>query len=325
MLRRRMQAFVLATCGAAADRLQRETVAAVAGLGTDPAQLQRPPFAASRRCPPTKAVAVGYTFPNSCSCAAVGLRRYWRVLAQHAVPGHRDVSFQLYDCTRSDDGFVWACGGILPLARRSLLGAAGRLPLRRRVGRGRARFDADVNGIILHGIEACGSGAGFELRVAGERADQTVWCCNTANGGWKNMSLPVPAPNASWGLVSVARRDRWDVVHRRVHATTRRAAWSSPIAAPAGKSSLDRRCPACISPTSRWIRTRNTPWFTRQRNPRDSLEGTLFALRSGTFVHTPIARLSGGGYRLFAIDFDAQGHGWVGGGRTLHDPFWPAT
>jgi hypothetical protein len=67
--------------------------------------------------------------------------------------------------------------------------------------------------------------------------------------------------------------------------------------------------------------TDDTPWFTANATLGDSLEGALYALRSGSFVPTPIARTTGGNFKLFAIHFDAQGHGWLGGGRPPDNPF----
>jgi hypothetical protein len=320
MLRRRMQAFMLATCGAAAIGCSEKPLPQT--LVWEPIPLS---FKAAIRgvaaLSPDEAVAVGYTFPEFLLLAQpVALQRSGGYWLSTPVPGHRDVSFQLHDCARSDDGLVWACGGILP----SLDDPFSALPAVYRYDGEWTEVGLDsllgVNGVLLHGIAAWGAGERLEVRAAGERADQTGVVLQYRNGNWTNMVLPSPAPGASWGLVSVARAvdGTWYAAGPRNDApggmvfADRGAGWEIVPGPPVpGLHFTD----VAVDPHT------NTAWFTANETLGDSLEGALFALRSGTFVHTPIARASGGGYRLFAIDFDAQGHGWVGGGRTLRDPF----
>jgi hypothetical protein len=57
----------------------------------------------------------------------------------------------------------------------------------------------------------------------------------------------------------------------------------------------------------------------------DSLEGKLFVLESGALHSVTVARKTGGIFQIYGIGFDAEGHGWIAGGRSGISRSWPGT
>lgn len=267
-------------------------------------------------------LTVGFNIPeHSLLAFPVSLQRVGGIWAPLPVPGHPAESLQLLDLARAVDGTCWACGAVTANPD----GSTGSHPVVYRFDGGawsEVALDelGDTQGVGLQALAISGKGADFELRAVGFRADQTGVAIRYRGGHWSWMSpTPPSAGPTQWTLSAIGRSPygTWYAGGTQVGTLgatlymDRGAGWELL----AGPQITD------LQFTDIAFDADGTPWFTANYPSGDVSQGILYALRGGTFVRTTIQRLTPGACQLYAVAFDVEGHGWVGGGHLPDDPF----
>jgi hypothetical protein len=268
------------------------------------------------------AVAVGTVLPEHVvKYQPVALAKTAGGWVQEVVPVRPGESMLLAGAACAADGTVWACGAstlneddpnsTTPLLYRRVAGVwesvdLGGLP--------------NLAGTAFAAVACTGSGASFELRVVGTRLGAEGVCLQLRNDMWSWMPVPSPEPGVRYGLAAVGR-----------------SPWGEWVAAgnnadgPGGAVYVDRAggwqsIPGPARPALEFVSlafdAAGDPWFAANDASGDEPAGVLYTYRNGAFAEVPIARRTPGPARLYAIGFNVQGYGWVGGGRPPDDPFF---
>jgi hypothetical protein len=269
-----------------------------------------------------EAVAVGTVLPEHVvKFEPVALVKTPSGWVEESVPRRPGESMLLTGAAFAADGTVWACGfstlneddpsTTTPLLYRRVAGVWESVDL---------TSLPDLAGSGFAGLACTGAGAGFELRAVGTRLGVEGVCLRLRNDTWSWMSVPPPMPGARYGLAAIGRSPwgKWYAAGNNADGpggavyVDQGAGWR-PIAAPARLA---------LEFASLSFDAAGDPWFAANDASGDELVGVLYTYRNGNFEEITIVRRTPGAARLFAIAFNAQGYGWVGGGRPPDDPFF---
>jgi hypothetical protein len=271
---------------------------------------------------PGDAVAVGTVLPEHVvKYQPVALAKTPAGWVEETVPLRPGESMLLAAAAPAPDGSVWACGA--STANEDDPTSTTPLVYQRSGGVWQTAdlgAVANLAGTRFNAIACTGSGDGFELRIVGTRLGAEGVCLRWRHGSWSWMEVPPPVPGARYGLAAVgcspwgvwyAAGNNADGPGGAVYAD-RGAGWTALAGPP--RAALEF---AALS-----FDAAGDPWFAANDASGDALSGVLCVYRAGRFEEVPIARRTPGVARLFALGFNAQGYGWVGGGRPPDDPFF---
>jgi hypothetical protein len=269
------------------------------------------------------AVAVGNLLPEHVvKYQPIALAKTSAGWVQEVVPQQPGASTLLTGAAWAADGAVWACGG----ATQNEDDPASTTPLlfcRRAPGVWES-VDLDslpqLAGTSFTALAVTGTGAGFELRAVGTRLGAEGVCLRLHQGTWSWMTVPPPQPGVRYGLAAVGRSPWGDWYAAGNNADGPGGAVYADHGT--GWQSIAGPNRPALEFVSLSFDAAGEAWFAANDASGDVPEGVLYTLQHGTLVTVPITRRTAGAARLYAIGFNAQGYGWVGGGRPPDDPFF---